>query len=136
MFVSEIYREDWLKLTEEDQIDLLQKMVNLDEGIGFPVIFQHQTYLHPNDLLTELKSYFLQGVTKAVIHSIHSEDSILLESFVLERNLVAESFRRLMESRSRYRRPKLLSTNPWKFSILMPNTSLRQPEKEFQWMLV
>jgi D-alanine-D-alanine ligase len=83
LFISEIYREDWVKLTEEDQIDLLQKMVNLDEGIGFPVIFQNQTYLHPKELLTELKSYFLQGVTKAVIHSIHSEDSILLESFVM-----------------------------------------------------
>jgi len=82
LFISEIYREEWLKLTEEDQIDLLQKMVNLDEGIGFPVIFQHQTYLHPVELLSELKSYFLHGVTKAVIHSIHSEDSILLESFV------------------------------------------------------
>lgn len=82
LFISEIYREDWLKLTEEGQIDLLQKMVNLDEGIGFPVIFQNQTYLHPSELLNELKSYFLQGVTKALIHSIHSEDSVLLESFV------------------------------------------------------
>jgi len=82
LFISEIYREDWIKLTEEDQIDLIQKMVNLDEGIGFPVIFQHQIFLHPSGLLTELQSYFLQGVTKAVIHSIHSEDSILLESFV------------------------------------------------------
>jgi len=82
LFISEIYREEWLKLTEEDQIDLLQKMVNLDEGIGFPVIFQHQIYLHPIELLSELKSYFSHGVTKAVIHSIHSEDSILLESFV------------------------------------------------------
>jgi D-alanine-D-alanine ligase len=82
LFISEIYREDWIKLSEEQQIDLLQKMVNLDEGIGFPIIFQHEIYLHPNELLEELKSYFLQGVTKAVVHSIHSEDSILLESFV------------------------------------------------------
>lgn len=82
LFVSEIYREDWIKLTEEDQINLLQKMVNLDEGIGFPVIFQNQTYIHPTHLLKELKLYFLQGVSKAVIQSVHSEDSILLESFV------------------------------------------------------
>ena len=82
LFIQEIYREQWLKFSQEDKIQLLQKMVNLDEGIGFPVKFQGKIILHPATLLTELEEYFTHSVTKASIHSIHSEDAILLEAFV------------------------------------------------------
>jgi D-alanine-D-alanine ligase len=82
LFISEIYRERWLTYSESDQVDLLQKMANLDEGIGFPVIFQQELYAHPAALLPVLQAYFKQSVTKASIHSIHSEDEILLEAFV------------------------------------------------------
>jgi D-alanine-D-alanine ligase len=82
LFISEIYRETWLTYSESEQVDLLQKMTNLDEGIGFPVLFQQEMYHHPSALLPVLQSYFKQSVTKASIHSIHSEDEILLEAFV------------------------------------------------------
>ena len=82
LFISEIYRETWLTYSESEQVDLLQKMANLDEGIGFPVLFQQEMYHHPSALLPVLQSYFKQSVTKASIHSIHSEDEILLEAFV------------------------------------------------------
>ena len=82
LFIEEIYREEWITLNEEAQVALLQKMVNLDEGIGFPVVFQKQVFHHPADLLEALREYFTHTVTKASIQSIHSEDAILLESFV------------------------------------------------------
>jgi D-alanine-D-alanine ligase len=82
LFIEEIYREEWIKLNDDAQITLLQKMVNLDEGIGFPVVFQKQVYHHPANLLEALREYFTHTVTKASIQSIHSEDAILLESFV------------------------------------------------------
>jgi D-alanine-D-alanine ligase len=82
LFIEEIYREEWIQLDEEAQVALLQKMVNLDEGIGFPVVFQKQVYHHPANLLEALREYFTHTVTKASIQSIHSEDAILLESFV------------------------------------------------------
>lgn len=82
LFIEEIYREDWLKLDENGRVTLLQKMVNLDEGIGFPVVFSKQIYHHPSSLLSALVDYFTHTVTKASIQSIHSEDAILLESFV------------------------------------------------------
>jgi D-alanine-D-alanine ligase len=82
LFIQEIQRTDWLTYSEDDQVTLLQKMVNLDEGIGFPVRFNHQIYAHPSALLTDLREYFTHTVTKASIHSIHSEDAVLLEAFV------------------------------------------------------
>lgn len=82
LFIQEIYREDWLNLTADDKTQLLQRMVNLDEGIGFPVKFLGQIIKHPAQLLEELEVYFKNSVTKASIHSIHSEDAILLEAFV------------------------------------------------------
>jgi D-alanine-D-alanine ligase len=82
LFIEEIYREDWIKLDEDGQVNLLQKMVNLDEGIGFPVVFAKQIYYHPAALLVALREYFTHTVTKASMQSIHSEDAVLLESFV------------------------------------------------------
>jgi D-alanine-D-alanine ligase len=82
LFIQEIYREDWITYSEDQQVDLLQKMVNLDEGIGFPVRFNHEIYVHPSELLAALKAYFVHTVTKATIHSMHSEDAVLLEAFV------------------------------------------------------
>lgn len=82
LFIEEIYREEWITLDDDAQVALLQKMVNLDEGIGFPVVFQKQVYHHPANLLEALREYFTHSVTKASIQSIHSEDAILLESFV------------------------------------------------------
>ncbi|MEK6547396.1 MAG: D-alanine--D-alanine ligase [Bacteroidota bacterium] len=82
LFIQEIYREHWITYTEDQQVEVLQKMVNLDEGIGFPVRFNHQTYVHPAELHVALKDYFVKTVTKASIHSMHSEDAVLLEAFV------------------------------------------------------
>ena len=82
LFIQEIYREHWITYSEDQQVEVLQKMVNLDEGIGFPVRFNHQIYLHPAELHTALKEYFVHTVTKASIHSMHSEDAVLLEAFV------------------------------------------------------
>jgi D-alanine-D-alanine ligase len=82
LFIQEIQRTDWLTYTAEDQVALLQKMVNLDEGIGFPVRFNHKIYAHPAALLVDLQDYFTNAVTKASIHSLHSEDAVLLEAFV------------------------------------------------------
>lgn len=82
LFIQEIYREHWLNYSGADKVSLLQKMVNLDEGIGFPVKFQGHIIKHPCQLLEELETYFKNSVTKASIHSIHSEDAILLEAFV------------------------------------------------------
>ncbi len=82
LFIQEIQRTDWLTYSEDEQVAVLQKMVNLDEGIGFPVRFNHQIYAHPAALLIDLREYFTHTVTKACIHSIHSEDAVLLEAFV------------------------------------------------------
>ena len=82
LFIQEIQRTDWLTYSDEEQVNVLQKMVNLDEGIGFPVRFNHQVYAHPSDLLAALRAYFTHTVTKACIHSMHSEDAVLLEAFV------------------------------------------------------
>lgn len=82
LFIQEIYREHWITYSEDQQVEVLQKMVNLDEGIGFPVRFNHQVYAHPAELLSALREYFTHTVTKACIHSMHSEDAVLLEAFV------------------------------------------------------
>jgi D-alanine-D-alanine ligase len=82
LFITEITANYWANANKQSQIDLLQKMVNLDEGIGFPVEFQGQIVSHPQVLSAQLDQYFTQNTSPAVITSIHTEDAVLFEAFV------------------------------------------------------
>ncbi|KAA6430486.1 D-alanine--D-alanine ligase [Dyadobacter flavalbus] len=59
-----------------------QKMANLDEGIGFPVLFNGHTVYHPAALIAELDAYFLQDQVTAFISSANAEDQVLVEEFI------------------------------------------------------
>jgi D-alanine-D-alanine ligase len=83
-FAQTISLDDWHTLDDSEKHDFLQKMANLDEGIGFPVFVEQtsQTLNHPSDLLAYLNDNpdNLQTI-KAV--SVHAEDRVLLEEFVV-----------------------------------------------------
>ncbi len=83
LFMAEINASAWVNFTKNEKIEVLQKMVNLDEGIGFPVEFDGQLVLHPSVLMTALDNYFENNENKkAVITSLHTEDVVLFEAFV------------------------------------------------------
>ncbi|WP_215233687.1 D-alanine--D-alanine ligase family protein [Dyadobacter linearis] len=80
-FRIELEAETWKSLDTAEKQAWGQKVANLDEGIGFPVVLSGKTIYHPADLLPELDNHFVAGHTIAVLSSSNSEDQVLVEEF-------------------------------------------------------
>ena len=81
-FQIELDAETWKELDEAEKLAWGQKIANLDEGIGFPVILDGKTIYHPTTLISELEIYFSEGNHHALLSSSNAEDQVLVEEFV------------------------------------------------------
>lgn len=83
-FALEIKSEDWQKLSATEKHEFVQKIANLDEGIGYPVVLQdtNETILHPANLLIKLNEYCQLPTQSCLLLSANAEDQVLLEEFV------------------------------------------------------
>ncbi|MDR6803939.1 D-alanine-D-alanine ligase [Dyadobacter sp. BE34] len=81
-FQIELDTETWKELDEAEKLAWGQKIANLDEGIGFPVILDGKTIYHPTTLISELEIYFSEGNDHALLSSSNAEDQVLVEEFV------------------------------------------------------
>ncbi|SEI43621.1 D-alanine-D-alanine ligase [Dyadobacter sp. SG02] len=81
-FQIELNAETWKELDEAEKLAWGQKIANLDEGIGFPVILNGKTIYHPTTLISELEIYFSEGNNHAMLSSSNAEDQVLVEEFV------------------------------------------------------
>lgn len=82
-FIKEISFNEWSEASREEKHQILQRIANLDEGIGFPLVFQEEIVYHPEDLLQKFEEHFSDDqVRRAVLTSLNSEDAVLFESFV------------------------------------------------------
>ncbi len=80
-FETIITRKDWDKLSSRRKKNFMEKMTNLDEGIGFPVIFNGVLIYHPAVLLKKLNEHLAQHET-ALLTSVQAEDYVLIEEFI------------------------------------------------------
>lgn len=80
-FSLEIRADDWKSWSATDKHAFAQRIGNLDESIGYPVLIQEtgETIYHPADLLDKLESMHLPSFN---LLSINAEDQILLEEFM------------------------------------------------------
>jgi D-alanine-D-alanine ligase len=76
-----ITAKDWHSLSNRQKKNNMQKIANLDEGIGFPVAIGQQMIHHPADLL-EFLNIYLKDAPQATLSSLHGEDHILIEEFI------------------------------------------------------
>lgn len=81
-FQIELNAETWNDLGNAEKLAWGQKIANLDEGIGFPVMLEGKTIHHPRTLISELDNYFSEGHTEALLSSSNAEDQVLIEEFV------------------------------------------------------
>ena len=81
-FQIEVTADRWKSLDESDKITWAQKMANLDEGIGFPVVIQGRSVYLPKQLIEELDAYFLAHTATLFISSSNAEDQVLIEEFI------------------------------------------------------
>ncbi len=81
-FQIELDADTWKELDEAEKLAWGQKIANLDEGIGFPIVLDGKTIYHPTTLLSELEIYFSEGNSHALLSSSNAEDQVLVEEFV------------------------------------------------------
>jgi D-alanine-D-alanine ligase len=81
-FQIELDSETWKALGSGEKQAWGQKIANLDEGIGFPVVFEKQTIYHPAILIATLDKHFSDGNAHAFLSSSNSEDQVLVEEFI------------------------------------------------------
>jgi D-alanine-D-alanine ligase len=99
LFIREVSENEWNSV---DKHEFVQRMANLDEGIGLPVSMNGEVIYHPEELLRKLDETIApqppkgelktdsnlvskappSGAGGATLISMNSEDAILIEGFV------------------------------------------------------
>ncbi|HRX29942.1 MAG TPA: ATP-grasp domain-containing protein [Saprospiraceae bacterium] len=70
--------KQWRDKDQDDKIQLVRHLIDIREGLGFPIRVNDKIYYHPDDLLELFNS--------------SREDSLLLEAVYNERKVLIESF--------------------------------------------
>ena len=82
-FQVELESKTWKALDEAGKHIYAQRIANLDEGIGFPVVVNGDKIInHPKDLIEQLDSIFATQDEIIVLSSSNAEDQVLLEEFI------------------------------------------------------
>lgn len=81
-FQIEVESATWKSLDEGQKNSWAQKMANLDEGIGFPVVVNGQSIYQPSELIEQLNIYFSDHTETLFISSTNAEDQVLIEEFI------------------------------------------------------
>lgn len=81
-FQIELGAQTWAALDVAEKMAWGQKIANLDEGIGFPVVLNGRMIYHPTALISELEAYFSEGNEQALLSSSNAEDQVLVEEFI------------------------------------------------------
>lgn len=81
-FQIELGAQTWAALDAAEKMAWGQKIANLDEGIGFPVVFNGRMIYHPTALISELEAYFSEDNEQALLSSSNAEDQVLVEEFI------------------------------------------------------
>ncbi len=86
LFIREVSENEWNSV---DKHEFVQRMANLDEGIGLPVSMNGEVIYHPAELLEKLNlnltpnpSPAERGTKIVQLISMNSEDAVLIEGFV------------------------------------------------------
>ena len=99
LFIREVSENEWNSV---DKQEFVQRMANLDEGIGLPVSLNGEVIYHPSELLEKLDEIIApqppkgelktdsnleskappSGAGGATLISMNSEDAVLIEGFV------------------------------------------------------
>ncbi|MBE9461062.1 D-alanine--D-alanine ligase [Dyadobacter subterraneus] len=82
-FQVELESKTWKALDATGKRAYVQRIANLDEGIGFPVVVNGDKIVyHPADLLEQLDNMFVVQDDVIVLSSSNAEDQVLLEEFI------------------------------------------------------
>ncbi len=88
-FIQELSARKWQSLSEDERLQYLQQLTDLREGLGFPLVlhFAHdpeeRIVYHPDILAELLNEQLSQAGNKAYLSSLHTEEEVLIERFII-----------------------------------------------------
>lgn len=81
LFMLQLKQKDWKAFSENEKFAFIQKLTDIKEGIGLPLICKEQIIRHPAELLATLNKLFKKDET-VMLESLQSETEVLIESFI------------------------------------------------------
>ncbi len=80
-FMQRITQKEWIDKSKEEQINFIQKLSDIKEGIGLPCLHNDKIIYHPDELISLLNKHFKKH-NEILLEGIYSETEALLESFI------------------------------------------------------
>jgi D-alanine-D-alanine ligase len=81
-FQVEIQASFWRSLDADAKKVWAQKVANLDEGIGFPVVANGKSIYLPQQLIETIDAHFTEQEDSLFISSSNAEDQVLIEEYI------------------------------------------------------
>jgi UDP-N-acetylmuramate--alanine ligase len=80
-FMQRITQKEWNTKQGIDRITFIQKLSDVKEGIGLPLLAEGKTIFHPDELITFLDKHFKTN-RDVLLEGMYSETECLIESFI------------------------------------------------------
>jgi UDP-N-acetylmuramate--alanine ligase len=80
-FMQTITQKEWSSKKESDRISFIQKLSDIKEGIGLPLLANGKVVYHPDALIALLDKHFKTN-KNITLEGIYSETECLIESFI------------------------------------------------------
>jgi len=80
-FIQKVLAADWLGKNKLERTQFIQKITDVKEGIGLPVLINEEIVYNPDDLWTLFDKAF-KSVDMLSLASIYSETECLIEAFI------------------------------------------------------
>lgn len=82
-FRRSIRLSDWITLNKTEKIQYIRELIDIRDGLGFPVDAEGITILHPDELLNFIENQALVNPEKTLVLNSHlSEQKVILEQFI------------------------------------------------------
>ncbi|WP_339043880.1 hypothetical protein [Cardinium endosymbiont of Tipula unca] len=81
-FMEEMDYHTWDQYTLIDKKDWLNKLTDVREGIGFPLLIEGVVFYTPSTLLAYIEGHFVTKKTTILLISTEAEEEIVIESFI------------------------------------------------------
>ena len=81
LFMLQLKQKDWQRFSSAEQFAFVQKLTDIKEGIGLPLICRQEIIRHPDVLLKTLNRLFKKEES-VFLESLQSETEVLIESFI------------------------------------------------------
>lgn len=81
-FIEEMCYHTWHQYTLEDKKDWLNKLTDVREGIGFPLLIEGKALYTPSALLAHIEHHFATKKATVLLISTEAEEEIVIEAFI------------------------------------------------------